>query len=267
MPFKNQIVGGDFLVRNQIESENYVAGTSGWIIKRDGTVEFNNGTFRGSIEVGPLTGAHFIVNNAGTGDIIDVYNSSDQLVFKIDSSGRVFSQDPVSQRYVEMDGGFIEFGTAGLAAPWTNASLIANSTSSTSYITLDSGLASNLATDSRIRCYDSFAGAGTPFVEGYQRGTSGTVLQTDVSDGTNNLVRTFTGSGVTDAGGRLNIATGASFPIVHASVTYDQTGIGGGVWCAGTYYDVATGHVGTQWWTNAGAFASSTVHYRGTAFG
>jgi len=267
MPFKNQIVGGDFLVRNQIESENFVSGSSGWIIRRDGTVEFNNGTFRGSIEVGSLTGAHFVVNNTSTGDVVDVYNASDQLVFRIDSTGNLFSQDPVSQRFVEMDGGFIEFGTGGVSAPYAGSSLIAITNTSESFITLDSGLSTNVATDSHVRCYDSVAGAGTAFVEGLQRGVTGTMVQTDTADGTGNLIHTFTGSGVTDAGGRLNIATGASFPIVHAAVTYDQTGIGGGAWCAGTYYDVATGHVGTQWWTNAGAFASSTVHYRGTAFG
>jgi hypothetical protein len=49
-PFRNSILGGNgTLVRPQMRSPNYVPGVSGWIIRRDGSVEFNNGTFRGVI--------------------------------------------------------------------------------------------------------------------------------------------------------------------------------------------------------------------------
>ncbi len=77
MPFKNQIVGGDFLVRNQIESQNFAPGTSGWIIRRDGSAEFNDVVARGSVVVGPDPGAHIIIDAAT--DTILVYDAANQL--------------------------------------------------------------------------------------------------------------------------------------------------------------------------------------------
>lgn len=41
-------------VLGTIRSDNYVNGTSGWIIKSDGTVEFAGGEFRGTLEAGEI---------------------------------------------------------------------------------------------------------------------------------------------------------------------------------------------------------------------
>lgn len=50
MPFSNPIVGGGgSLVVPSIHSPNYQAGSAGWTINKDGTVEFNSATFRGNI--------------------------------------------------------------------------------------------------------------------------------------------------------------------------------------------------------------------------
>ena len=55
--FNNPVVGGLQLVRNAIQSVNYVPGVSGWAINRDGTAEFATGTFRGPVViVDPITG-------------------------------------------------------------------------------------------------------------------------------------------------------------------------------------------------------------------
>jgi hypothetical protein len=62
--FSNPIVGGTTLIREAIRSPNYVAGSSGWSINRDGTVEFASGTFRGSINI-PATGGGSTQINAG----------------------------------------------------------------------------------------------------------------------------------------------------------------------------------------------------------
>jgi hypothetical protein len=51
MPFGNPIMSGPVLVRNAMQSENYVAGVSGWMIARDGSFEFSGGTFRGTVVV------------------------------------------------------------------------------------------------------------------------------------------------------------------------------------------------------------------------
>jgi hypothetical protein len=48
--FSNAVVGGiGSLVRKWIKSPNYIPATTGWTINQDGSVEFNNGTFRGTI--------------------------------------------------------------------------------------------------------------------------------------------------------------------------------------------------------------------------
>lgn len=74
--FADPIVGGgDQLVRNAIQSQNYVAGVSGWRIAKDGSFEANNGTFRGAVVVGPTTGAHGTVGQAVPTVVQNYYNS------------------------------------------------------------------------------------------------------------------------------------------------------------------------------------------------
>lgn len=58
--FDEQVTAGNVLVREAIESQNYVAGVSGWIIEADGDAEFNSVTIRGALE-----GNNFIINDAG----------------------------------------------------------------------------------------------------------------------------------------------------------------------------------------------------------
>lgn len=48
----NPVVGGTNLARAQINSPNYVAGSTGWAIKQDGSAEFNNVTIRGGTTIG-----------------------------------------------------------------------------------------------------------------------------------------------------------------------------------------------------------------------
>lgn len=64
MPFSNPIVGGnDTLIRDKIQSENFVAGTSGWRIQRNGDAEFNNLLARGSLTTGPPGTEHVEISN------------------------------------------------------------------------------------------------------------------------------------------------------------------------------------------------------------
>jgi hypothetical protein len=55
VPFQNPIVGGTALVRPAINSPNYVAGVSGWAIKRDGSAEFASAVLRGEVDIGPAS--------------------------------------------------------------------------------------------------------------------------------------------------------------------------------------------------------------------
>lgn len=48
MGFRNPIVGGTSLIRSAIKSPDYVPGSAGWTINKDGTAEFNGLTVRGT---------------------------------------------------------------------------------------------------------------------------------------------------------------------------------------------------------------------------
>jgi hypothetical protein len=62
MAFRNSVVSGTVLVRTAVQSIDYVAGVSGWVITRAGSVEFTNGVFRGSVSAG---GGNVLLNAGG----------------------------------------------------------------------------------------------------------------------------------------------------------------------------------------------------------
>lgn len=50
--FENPIVGlNGVLIRKAIQSTNFLTGVSGWIIRQDGSAEFNSATFRGNVTI------------------------------------------------------------------------------------------------------------------------------------------------------------------------------------------------------------------------
>ena len=59
----NPIVGGVALRRPAIRSPDYQVGVSGWTINQDGSAEFNNATFRGTVQV---VGANGSIKITGT---------------------------------------------------------------------------------------------------------------------------------------------------------------------------------------------------------
>jgi hypothetical protein len=65
-------------VLGTIRSDNYVTGTSGWIIKSDGSAEFQNATIRGSLNANDITTGTLDANNVTitnlTVDVADVNN-------------------------------------------------------------------------------------------------------------------------------------------------------------------------------------------------
>lgn len=58
-------VAGVVLIRSAIQSPNYVAGVSGWTINQDGSVEFNNATFRGTVIVDGNNNSYITIDNPG----------------------------------------------------------------------------------------------------------------------------------------------------------------------------------------------------------
>lgn len=75
MPFTSPVVAGVQLVRNAIQSQNFVTGISGWRISRNGDAEFNSGTFRGSLVIGtPLAGPGAEIGASLPAEIVTFYS-------------------------------------------------------------------------------------------------------------------------------------------------------------------------------------------------
>lgn len=58
----NPVVGGNTLIRDAIQSPNYVPNVSGWSIKRNGTAEFSSAVIRGSLSA---DGGNVLVDDTG----------------------------------------------------------------------------------------------------------------------------------------------------------------------------------------------------------
>lgn len=83
-----------------IQSSNFVAGTSGWIIRGDGSVEFGSGVFRGDITAtsGRIANWYINTNTLSSGA---VEANSNVL---IDSANSLIRLGPTSGNYITLDG-------------------------------------------------------------------------------------------------------------------------------------------------------------------
>lgn len=79
MTFRNSILAGVTLIREAIQSQNYVAGSEGWTINADGTAEFSDLTIRSS----DGSGNTVIIANG----VITIKNSSGDTVSTISQDG------------------------------------------------------------------------------------------------------------------------------------------------------------------------------------
>jgi hypothetical protein len=68
--FRNPIVAGNVLVRNAIQSPNYLPGSAGWIIRRDGSAEFSNAIFRGSVDISGSNNLLMYTSTPAAGDLV-----------------------------------------------------------------------------------------------------------------------------------------------------------------------------------------------------
>lgn len=108
MPFENSITGGQgALIRPAIKSPNFVAGSTGWTINRDGSAEFNDVTVRGTIVAGAISagsiGSSNIVNSNFNGGTIN------QTRITFDSTGGalfVYSTSTVTTTFNSGSGNF-----------------------------------------------------------------------------------------------------------------------------------------------------------------
>jgi hypothetical protein len=88
--YSNPIIGGGGgLVYPSIHSPGYVPGVSGWTIKKDGTVEFNSGIFRGTVTAGTFQGTNFVIDASG----IHMKNPSGAVTAIFTNDGEFFYND------------------------------------------------------------------------------------------------------------------------------------------------------------------------------
>jgi hypothetical protein len=66
MPFRNySLTKGGNLTIGSMQSPDYAPGSTGWQVRKNGTVEFNSGTFRGTVTAGEFAGTDFVINSDG----------------------------------------------------------------------------------------------------------------------------------------------------------------------------------------------------------
>jgi hypothetical protein len=114
VPFNNPVVGGGgALVRTSIHSPNYAAGSAGWTINRDGSVEFNNATIRGSLSAG---GGAVLLNSGG----LHIEGSNIQMDINTTAAFLV-RQQPLTGSEAEMavnsSGGLLALKPADVSSP------------------------------------------------------------------------------------------------------------------------------------------------------
>lgn len=103
MGFANSIIGGAAaLIRAAIRSPNYVTGTAGWTINKDGSAEFNNLVVRGTFD-----GTDFEVNSSG----IFIYSGVPALGNLIGSIASAAGTDAHGNPYLD---GVCSYGTSGV---------------------------------------------------------------------------------------------------------------------------------------------------------
>lgn len=136
MSFRNPIVAGNVLVRNAIQSPNYVAGSMGWIIRRDGSAEFSNAIFRGSVVISGANNLLMYSGTPGSGDLVIALapNAGSDAFGNVYAQGLTIGAAGGSQVVIGLTGGspLIYFPTGRTAI--TNSSALQT-------ITLGSGTA------------------------------------------------------------------------------------------------------------------------------
>lgn len=110
------IAAGDgSLIFPAIKSSNYSAGSTGWVIKRDGTAEFNNVTARGELLVSGSGNAYIrIYNTFSFGPEIDLYPGDYTAPYTFLFPGMINSTKSTN--------GTVHQGTIGIYAPGYNQS-------------------------------------------------------------------------------------------------------------------------------------------------
>lgn len=166
MTFNNSILSGETLVRDSIQSEGFVSGSTGWSIQRDGDAEFNDVVVRGELTVSGAGGTLEINTDIlGIPHIVFTESGGDEYELRADSNSFDIGQlgnfaDDTSVHFVQNEGlairsgntgapsalwdvddGFWKFGSFApwTVSDWTNVTLLNTFTGTVSYKMLPTG--------------------------------------------------------------------------------------------------------------------------------
>jgi hypothetical protein len=115
----NALVNG--IVSGYIKSANYVAGSTGWTINADGSVEFSNGTFRGYISASSGTIGGFTINATSLQDVAGMVGLSSAVTAGDDIRFWAGNATPASAPFYVTEAGILK-ATSGTIGPWTLSS-------------------------------------------------------------------------------------------------------------------------------------------------
>lgn len=134
MPFKNDILGGEELVRSGIRSQNFTEGPpiEGWRITRDGDATFTSvNVSGGTIEGSTIIGGTIETGTSGRRIVIDstvpelqIYDATGDLVFTLNASGlTAYLGNETNEAFnIDLSGGVVSLneidgagGNAGVA--------------------------------------------------------------------------------------------------------------------------------------------------------
>ena len=125
-------------VLGTIRSNNYVTNTSGWIIKSDGSVEFETGTFRGNLDAagGTFSGDLSAAGGTFTGTLSGVDGNFTGTISATQITGGTLTANIIDGG--EIDGSSINLGSGTFTVD-TSGNMVATSATITGAITSSSG--------------------------------------------------------------------------------------------------------------------------------
>lgn len=228
MGFANNILGGmAALIRAAIKSPNYVQGSAGWSVNKDGSAEFNNVTIRGTVTSGTFQGTQFIINSSGA----FYYSGTPALGNLFASDASQAGTDQFGNAYVA---GRAVYGPGGSIIELTTAS---GPSGTIAQLLLGTGDASQAGNGSVI---SYVSGGGTArFLNlrilaptfGIDLGTPGIVITSATADGTTRDEQIMLDAG--SAGIVFQIDGGFGNPVTSVKAGQFQLPAGGGPFIGG----------------------------------
>ena len=195
-------------VLGTIRSDNYITGNAGWIIKSDGSVEFETGTFRGDLDAagGSFSGNLSAAGGNFTGTLSGVDGNFTGTITANQISGGTINADILDGGTI--DGSSINLGSGTFTVD-TNGAMVASSATITGNINANSGTIGGTSINANTLATSNFSNTA-----GYELTSTGATFHNVTITGTvtgASLDGTVAGTIATaNSGQRVEISSGSS---------------------------------------------------------